>query len=93
MDGRHRLRSRFRLAAGCRVRVSVLYRPPEILSGTDVEIPDARELDRRLEATIRWWRSWSERLSFDGPLAAEVKHSAIVLKALTTGSSVTGTSG
>ena len=42
--------------------------------------PDAR---RRLEATVRWWRSWSGRCAYAGPYRDAVLRSAITLKLMT----------
>jgi GH15 family glucan-1,4-alpha-glucosidase len=45
--------------------------------------PDAAELGRRLESTIAFWRVWLSRCWYEGQHAAEVRRSALVLKALT----------
>jgi len=44
---------------------------------------DAREVARRIEATTRFWREWSERCSYKGPYRDVVLRSALALKALT----------
>lgn len=44
---------------------------------------DAREVARRIEATVRFWRDWSERCSYRGPFRDAVLRSALALKALT----------
>ncbi|MBI2238127.1 MAG: glycoside hydrolase family 15 protein [Actinobacteria bacterium] len=44
---------------------------------------DPQEVARRIDATIRFWREWSERCSYDGPCREAVLRSALVLKALT----------
>jgi len=38
-----------------------------------------------LEQTLHWWRDWSARCRYDGEWQAEVRHSLMVLKALTYG--------
>ncbi len=38
-----------------------------------------------LEQTLSWWRDWSARLQYNGEWAEEVRHSLMVLKALTYG--------
>jgi len=41
------------------------------------------EAQRLLHETIEYWRDWTSRTSFDGPYAANVGRSALVLKLLT----------
>jgi GH15 family glucan-1,4-alpha-glucosidase len=41
------------------------------------------EAFRRLEATDRWWREWSERIEYDGPFGPSVVRSLITLRLLT----------
>ncbi|MEP7158593.1 MAG: glycoside hydrolase family 15 protein [Chloroflexota bacterium] len=36
-----------------------------------------------LETTLEWWREWSSRMQYDGLYADEVRHSLMILKALT----------
>jgi alpha,alpha-trehalase len=38
---------------------------------------------RRMHATLRFWREWSSRCSYDGPYRDQVLRSALVLKGLT----------
>jgi len=45
--------------------------------------PDTAELARRLESTIAFWRAWLSRCWYEGKHEAEVRRSALVLKALT----------
>ncbi len=49
------------------------YEPPHVP-------PHAGEA---LETTLEWWRSWAGRLRYDGPWREEVRHSLMILKALT----------
>lgn len=75
-----RLLARFTVEAGERVRFSVVAQPPHRL---DVTRYSEEELDRRLEATLAWWREWSDGSRVEGPYGEAVQRSALVLKALT----------
>ena len=82
MEHRHDLGLTFKLTAGSRKRLSILYRPPENLDEGLVDVPDEETLDARLEETIAWWRTWSARgrkLKYYGRQASR---SALVLKGL-----------
>ncbi len=67
---------------GDRVRLLLTYRRPEQLEDPDLEAPQPATIDRALDETIEWWRSWSAQLTALGPDAASVRRSALVLKAL-----------
>ncbi len=82
MMHRHHLSGICTIRAGERARLSILYRHPEDLDAGLLDVPVVEELDRCLEETIAWWRSWSSRGKFKGPYAENVQRSAIVLKAL-----------
>ncbi len=82
MKGRHSLSGSCAVEAGERTHLSILYRRPEELDEDLVEPPAPEELDRRLEETVAWWRSWSSRGTMKGPYAAQADRSAIVLKGL-----------
>ncbi len=45
--------------------------------------PPSLDVDADLEDTIRWWRSWSSRCTYDGPWRDAVVQSLVTLKALT----------
>jgi GH15 family glucan-1,4-alpha-glucosidase len=45
--------------------------------------PLGEEAERRLRASLAWWSDWSRRCSYDGPHAAMVRRSALVLKLMT----------
>jgi GH15 family glucan-1,4-alpha-glucosidase len=76
----HDLRGTTELRAGQRVRLSITSYPPEELDPEPPDQPDDVELDRRLAATVDWWRAWAANATSDHP---DVRRSALVLKALT----------
>jgi GH15 family glucan-1,4-alpha-glucosidase len=80
--GRHELAACFTVGAGERYRLSILFRRPERLDGGLVDAVDPIELDRRLEATLSWWKAWTAKGRFSGPYAELVARSAVVLKGL-----------
>jgi GH15 family glucan-1,4-alpha-glucosidase len=81
-DGQHDLKARFAIRAGQRVRLSITYVNPADLERGPLEPARPGELDRRLEQTLEWWRTWSSKILLDSPDAAAAKRSAIVLKGL-----------
>jgi GH15 family glucan-1,4-alpha-glucosidase len=82
MKHRHDLTATFTVEKGQRKRLSILHRLPENLDENLVDVPDPEELDRRLEATIKWWQTWSDQGRCRGPYAEKLQRSAIVLKGL-----------
>jgi len=82
-DGHDRLVARHHIRAGERVRLSLVWTPPEEVDRGPVEPVQPEEIDRRVDQTIAWWRKWARRTRFDGPDLAGITRSAIVLKALT----------
>lgn len=48
-------------------------------------LPTAARIAKRSGETVRWWRSWDERVRYDGPWQEAVRRSALVLKLLTFG--------
>lgn len=74
------LHGRVTVKAGERTRFTVTSVEPHQLSGVDC--PDD-EVDSRLDETIDWWRRWSAQTRAEGPYAAGVRRSAVVLKGLT----------
>ncbi|MGH2740322.1 MAG: glycoside hydrolase family 15 protein [Actinomycetota bacterium] len=82
-DGRHSLTGRVTVREGERSRLSIRFREPHVLDAEEPAPPTAEEIDRSLEQTIEWWRTWSARGSISGPRAEDARRSAIVLKALT----------
>jgi GH15 family glucan-1,4-alpha-glucosidase len=81
----HELAASMNVHAGERARLSIQFAPPERLDRDPPEVPDARELDRRLEETIEWWRGWSSEARFGGPYEPGVVRSAIIIKGLMNG--------
>jgi len=47
------------------------------------EPPAATSVELQLKRTIEWWRGWASRINAEGPYAAEVRRSLLVLRALT----------
>jgi GH15 family glucan-1,4-alpha-glucosidase len=82
--GDYELRGRFTVAAGERVHLEVRDIAPETLDGGEPPRPCARqELDRRVDATVAWWRDWSRQARLPEVDREGVQRSALVLKALT----------
>jgi GH15 family glucan-1,4-alpha-glucosidase len=69
--------------AGERIRLTITSCRPQDLDPQPPDQPDNDELDRRLDATIAWWRAWVDKASASGPDSADTRRSALVLKALT----------
>ncbi len=65
--------------AGKKVRFSLCYTKADI----GVVAPIGEEADKRLQATLEWWRQWSSQCTYDGPHRAAVFRSAITLKLMT----------
>lgn len=76
------LKARLSVRKGDRYHLSVQFVPPERVDSGEFEIPDPRELDRRLEETREWWKTWADKISVKDAGRACVMRSAIVLKAL-----------
>jgi GH15 family glucan-1,4-alpha-glucosidase len=68
---------RFSVGAGQRKAMVLTWYP------SHQPTPAAVDAEQALEQTERWWRSWSARLTYEGPFRAEVATSLRVLKALT----------
>lgn len=67
----HDLAAHFVVRAGERVRLSIVYYPPEELDPEAPPAPEAEELDRRLDETIGWWRRWVDKIDLPGPYGPE----------------------
>jgi GH15 family glucan-1,4-alpha-glucosidase len=82
MKHRHRLTGSCTVEAGDRRHLSILYRKPENLDENTVYPPEIEELDRRLDETLDWWRTWTSKSNIETPYAEYARRSAIVLKGL-----------
>jgi GH15 family glucan-1,4-alpha-glucosidase len=71
--------SDFLVTAGQRVAFHLSWHPSHV---APVAQPDAYE---ELERAIAWWRTWNGRMRYEGAWHEEVRHSLMVLKALTFG--------
>jgi GH15 family glucan-1,4-alpha-glucosidase len=78
----HDLAASFAIRAGQRTHFSLEYLPAQDLDRPGLRVPEASELGARLDATLSWWRRWSERIHFASPDAPAARRSAIVLKGL-----------
>src|SRR5437763_13074730 len=84
-DPDHDLVASATVGAGDRVRLSLTYSPPEQIDASEPQEPDERELDRRLEETVAWWREWTQTLRLSTRDEPGARRSGMVLKALTYG--------
>ena len=78
----HDLEAAFSVGPGQRIRLSIQFFRPELLDGGRAVPLLPEEIDRRLQETLDWWKSWSAQGQVTGPEATAVLRSAIVLKAL-----------
>jgi GH15 family glucan-1,4-alpha-glucosidase len=81
-DPEHELAGRVRVSAGERVHLLMRYTPPELVDPDESE-PEPDALDRRLEATLQWWRRWADTVRLDSRDEPGARRSALVLKAMT----------
>lgn len=79
---RHDLAAHCTLCGGERKHLSLHFQRPHLLDRRGVAAPGIEELDRRLDETVSWWRSWSSRSSLPETFGRQVRRSAIVLKGL-----------
>ncbi len=68
---------RVRVGAGARVNVVL-----GSAHGEPLVLPSPKEIERRLELTRDYWRSWAETRTYDGPWREQVRRSALALKLL-----------
>ena len=68
---------RVRVGAGERVNVVLAS-----AHGEPLVLPSPGEVERRLELTRDYWRSWAETRIYDGPWRDQVRRSALALKLL-----------
>jgi len=67
---------------GERTRLSLWFTRPEELDQHPPQAADPHELDRALDSTVKWWRSWARGIGVEGPQAEGALRSASVLMAL-----------
>ena len=70
------VRAEFAIGEGARERFTLTWHPSHEAT------PPVEDADSALARTEVWWREWSGRCRFEGPLRDEVLTSLIVLKAL-----------
>ena len=70
------------ISPGERTRLSLWFTRPEELDQQPPQAADPHELDRALDATVKWWHSWSKGIALEGPQAEDALRSASVLMAL-----------
>ena len=68
------------IVAGDRVSIAMTYHARR---APDISDFDLTSFDDQLEGTLRYWRSWSDGCTYDGPYHALVRRSALALKLLT----------
>jgi GH15 family glucan-1,4-alpha-glucosidase len=79
----HDLTAELRVRAGDRIRLSIEYAAPEEIDRGRPNPPNGREIEKRLDQTVRIWRRWARNARFDGAEEGGVVRSALVLKGLT----------
>jgi GH15 family glucan-1,4-alpha-glucosidase len=67
----------FSVSEGERISFTLLWCP------TREAEPECRDAEKQLEDTVRWWRDWCDKATYDGQWSAAVTRSLITLKALT----------
>ncbi len=77
--GRHDLYGRFTVRAQERLRLSIEWMEPTLMTS---EPPEPKHLDALLDKTMKWWQGWSDQVTLDGSYRPGVVRSAIVLKGL-----------
>ncbi len=79
----HDVTAEIRVRAGERIRLSLEYAEPAEIDRGRPDPPDADEIDKRVDQTIRIWRRWAENATIDVGEQTAVLRSALVLKGLT----------
>jgi GH15 family glucan-1,4-alpha-glucosidase len=74
-DGALGGRLRVRAGDGALIDLAHAYQEPLV-------VPGRGEIERRLERTVRFWREWAGRMTYDGPWRERVARSALALKLL-----------
>ena len=79
----HDLEGTVEVRADSRCHIGLLFIPPEETETVRVGGEKAiAQLDRHYEETLRWWRDWSSKITYEDGHGTSVVRSAIVLKAL-----------
>jgi len=82
--GRGCVASNFRVSAGTRVRLVILFEYPEAVDALAAHgLPSTADIDGFLENTQAWWQEWSGHMRAPCELDHQTQRSAIVLKSLT----------
>ena len=82
-EDRHRLRGSWRVKPGEHHYLALYYARPESLDEGQVTPPEAADMEKRLTATLAWWRRWSGKAASTCVDINQVRRSAAVLKGLT----------
>jgi len=69
-----------KLSAGEKLAAGVKY---ESVFSHQAPALDIAELEERLDETVRFWREWSGRCTYDGEFVEDVLRSALTIKAMT----------
>ena len=81
---RHSLEATATVRPGERIRLSMTsVDPPEADAPEGLDPADSGGIDRRLDATLHSWRTWTSQQQLRGPDAPAASRSATVLKGLT----------
>ncbi|GAA3595144.1 glycoside hydrolase family 15 protein [Kineosporia mesophila] len=75
--GEQHLEGTFETGAGSRHLLALVGTHDEPLN-----LPDPGEIDARIDRSIAGWRDWTGQVDYQGPYAADVTRSALVLKLL-----------
>jgi GH15 family glucan-1,4-alpha-glucosidase len=81
-EERDRIRGRWHMRAGEEAWIETAWGPSHRLRPRD-ELPSASDFAQRLDDTLAFWRSWSDRCVVDVANGPAVTRSALALKALT----------
>src|SRR2546423_7394675 len=68
--GEHELTAELRVRAGDRICLSIEYAAPEEIDRGRPNPPNGREIEKRLDQTVRIWRRWARNARFDGAEAS-----------------------
>jgi GH15 family glucan-1,4-alpha-glucosidase len=80
LDDRQGVSATVTVRAGERLRLSIRWLEPALIDAGALEPSSPDDADGRLEATLQWWREWSQGTNEEDPA---VLRSALALKGLT----------